>query len=163
MAEKTEIAVKPRETALSRRDPFEMLDALHEELSRLWGRGWPLTWPTRRLAPGTSEWAPRVDVFEKNGNLIVKAELPGIRKEDVQVTLDQGDLEIKGERKSESEVKEDNYYRSERSYGSFYRRMALPFEVKPEQIKATLKDGVLEVSMPRPPESKPEPRKISVS
>jgi HSP20 family protein len=103
-----------------------------------------------------------MDVFEQNGNLVVKAELPGVAKDDIHVTYDRGDLEIRGEKKAESEVKEENYYRSERSYGSFYRRMTLPFELKPEQISAEYKDGVLQVKIPKPAETKSEPRKIPV-
>ena len=110
------------------------------------------------LAPTT--WMPSVDVYEKDGNVVVKAELPGMKKEDIDITLDQGDLVIRGERKAESEVKEQDYYRLERCYGSFYRRIPLPFEVKPDQITASYTDGVLEVRIPKPPQEQPQPQKI---
>jgi HSP20 family protein len=110
------------------------------------------------LAP--TIWRPSVDVYEKDGNLVIKAELPGMKKEDIEVALDQGDLVIRGERKAESEVKEENYYRIERNYGSFYRRIPLPFEVKPDQITASYNDGVLEVRIPKPAQERPQPQRI---
>jgi len=103
-----------------------------------------------------------MDVYEKDNNIVVKAELPGLKKEDVEVELDNGSLVIRGESKTESEVKEDAYYRMERTSGSFYRRIPLPVEVEPQQVEATMTDGVLEVRIARPAESKPEARKIPV-
>jgi HSP20 family protein len=86
-----------------------------------------------------------------------------VKKEDVKVEIQEGDLIVTGERKSESEVKEADYYRMERAYGTFYRRVPIPFEVEPEQIKATYTDGVLEIAMPRPAEAAPETKQIPVS
>jgi HSP20 family protein len=111
----------------------------------------------------TAAWAPRADVFERNGNLVIKAELPGLKKEDIQVTFDNGNLTIQGERKEESEVKDEDYYRCERSYGSFFRRMTLPPGTEADKITATYADGVLEVQVPKAAETKPEAKKISVS
>jgi HSP20 family protein len=85
--------------------------------------------------------------------LIVKAELPGLKKEELEVELEDGDLVIKGERQSEKEVQNSAFYRTERIYGRFYRRVPLDFEVTPEQITATLTDGVLEVILPIPSET----------
>ena len=96
------------ETPLRRRDPFE---ELRQEMARFWGNSWP-TFPwalaagPRRGEAGTT-WAPSMDVYEKDNTLVVKAELPGVQTEDVEVTLDDGDLLIRGERKAEHEVKED--------------------------------------------------------
>ena len=101
-------------------------------------------------------------MFEKEGTLVVRADLPGMKKEDVRVSLDEGDLVIEGESKKETEVKEDDYYRLERSSGSFYRRVALPFEPDPARIDAGFKDGVLEIRIPKPKEIKPEPQKVTV-
>jgi HSP20 family protein len=163
MAEKMMVPVKKAaDDRLSRREPFELFNALQEEMGRLWSQPWSLIRPLRRPALKTTAWAPRMDVFEKDGNLVVKAELPGVKKEDIQLTLDRGDLEIRGERKAESEVKEDDYYHVERSYGGFYRRLPLPFEVNAERIQANYSEGVLEISIPRPAEEKPQPHKISV-
>ena len=145
-----------------------MFDELQEEMMRLWGQAWPLrprplSRPLRRMALTPTRWAPTVDVYEKDNTVTVKAELPGVKKEDIDVTLEQGDLVIRGERKAESEVKEDNYYRMERSYGTFYRRIPLPFEVKAEQSTAQYKDGVLEVRVPRPAHEQPQPQKIPLT
>jgi HSP20 family protein len=90
------------------------------------------------------------------------AELPGVKKEDIVVEMRDGDLVISGERKTDSEVKEQDYYRIERSYGSFRRRIPMPFDVRPEQVKANYKDGVLEVEIPKPALKEPEAKKITV-
>ena len=138
------------ERRLRRRDPFEMFGELQDEMMRLWGQAWPLMpRPLRRMALMPTRWTPTTNVYEKDNTLVVKTELPGVKKEDIGVALDQGDLVIRGERKAEREVKEENYYRVERSYGSFYRRIPLPFEVNAEQITAEYKDGVLEIRAPR--------------
>jgi HSP20 family protein len=145
-------------------DPFDLFEDLRDEMARLWGQR-PLVGrpPTRPLALAEGLWAPRMDVFEKNGYLMIKTELPGVEKEDIKVEMVEGDLIVHGERKSESEVKESDYYRLERAYGSFHRRLPIPFEVKPEQVKANYKDGVLEIQIPRPTQPAPEPEKIAIS
>lgn len=156
---------KREERGLWRWDPFEALDELQEEIDRLWRRAWwPAPWsltrPLRRLTRMAETWAPRCDVYEQNGQIVVKAELPGVKKEDIEVSLVEGDLVIRGERKAESEVKEEDYYRMERSYGSFYRRLALPADVKADEIQARYQDGVLEVRIPKP-STKKIPIKVS--
>lgn len=98
--------------------------------------------------------APALDMHETNGEIVVKADLPGISKEDVQVELRDSTLVIKGERKKEEEVKERDYYRSERSFGSFSRVIGLPTEVKADAVKASFKDGVLEIHLPKTEEAK---------
>jgi HSP20 family protein len=106
-------------------------------------------------------WAPAIEVFEKEDKFVVKAELPGMKEEDIDVSVVGDTLTIKGERKAESEVKEEDYYCCERSYGSFSRSIALPSSVDAKKIEASYEDGVLEVSLPKAPGVKP--RKISVS
>jgi HSP20 family protein len=103
-----------------------------------------------------------MDVYQKNGTLMITAELPGLKPEDVEVTVEDGDLIIKGERKAEKEVKEKDYYRMERSYGEFYRRQPLPEGIKPEQITATFADGVLHVTIPASPEPKAPTHKVAI-
>lgn len=156
---------KAEERALRRRwDPFDIFEEMREELARFWGEPWPLVSrrPFRRLLKGPTAWCPRVDMYEKNDNVIIKADLPGLKREDIQVSVDEGDLILQGESKRESEVKEENYYCWERGAGSFYRRLALPFEIKPEKIEANFKEGVLEVRVPKPSEKKPQAQKIAV-
>lgn len=155
---------QPPAVARPRRwDPFALFDEMREEMARLFDFGWPLARPAGRpLAPGFT-WAPRMDVFEKDGQLVVKAEVPGVSKDDIRITVQDGDLVIEGERKSESEVKEDAYYRLERSYGSFYRRLALPTGVNPDAITAEYKDGVLEVRIPKAETPEPAAKRIPIS
>jgi HSP20 family protein len=157
-----------RSTAMARRDPFEIFDTLEDEMSRFWRSprrvgSWTLGRPRGHHTLAAAPWAPRIDVFEKNGALMVKAELPGIKKEDVQVTLGGTDLTIRGEVKDESEVKEEDYYRCERSFGSFSRRLPLPFENTAAHIKARYSDGVLEITVPTPAAETPKAQPITVA
>ena len=104
---------------------------------------------------------PHIDVFEKGDNLIIKAELPGMKEEDIDVSVVGDMLTIRGEKKAESEIKDEDYYRCERTYGSFYRSVSLPSGVDSSKIEANYEDGVLEVTLPKSPEVKP--KKIAVS
>jgi HSP20 family protein len=167
MAEQTKMPMKREDTAPRRWDPVEMFDAFQDEMDRFWRRSGPV-WSSavpslmRRAASQPMAWAPRMDVFEKDNALVVKAELPGLKKEDVQVELDDGGLVIRGESKAETETHEEKFYRMERSVGTFYRRLPLPFDVQPDQIQASMNDGVLEVRIPRPASKPAEARKIPV-
>jgi HSP20 family molecular chaperone IbpA len=142
-----------------------LFDELHNEFQMFWDR--PLyNWmsvarPNRPLARRLA-WMPTMDVFEKNGEIIVKTDLPGMKKDEVQILLEDGDLVLKGERKTVKETKEENYYRSERGFGEFYRRLPLPEGVDAKLIAAKFTDGVLEVKIPLPTVKKPEPTKIHV-
>jgi HSP20 family protein len=155
-------------TAPRRAEPFAWLDDVATEMERFWSRPFsfftgPFPRPFFHLAGrDTFAWAPRVDVYEKDHIVVVKADLPGMKKEDVQVEVEGDDLIIRGHSKAESEVKQEDYYRTERTYGSFYRRMQLPAGVTPEQIEATLTDGVLEVRVPLPTEASSETRTVPV-
>ncbi len=167
MAETSVVPVKRGNGKLRRAEPIGLLDDFEAELDRFWRRPWsfwPGAWlrPFRGPAHEALTLAPRTDVYEKDNVIVVKAELPGLKKEDVQVQIEDEDLIIRGESKAESDVKEDDYYRSERSFGTFYRRMPLPAGVTAEQIQATLNDGVLEVRIPKPAEAKAEAKKIPV-
>jgi HSP20 family protein len=147
-------------------EPYGFFGEFENEIER-WFR-WPFAFTPRLLSafprmtmPGKA-WAPTMDVFEKNGMIVVKAELPGLTKEDVKVEVVGDDLLISGEAKAETEVKEEAYYRCERTFGSFYRRMPLPTGTKAEQVEATLTDGVLEVHIPKPAAPKTETTKVEV-
>ena len=147
-----------------KKDPMvPFLDELRRDMEGFWDRPFlfrPVR-PLRELAKGF-EWAPTMDVFEKNGKLHLKVDLPGVKKENVKVEIDDGDLLIFGERKEESEVEENDFYRAERQHGEFFRRLALDFEADPKKVDAKFADGVLEVSIPYPLEKKVEPKKIDV-
>jgi len=106
-------------------------------------------------------WAPAVDVFEKDDRFVVKAELPGMKEKDIDVSVVGNRLTIRGERRAESEVKKEDYYYSERSYGSFSRSIDIPSGVDAKRIEANYDDGVLEIILPKAPGVKP--KKVSVS
>jgi len=115
----------------------------------------------RRVPSKEEEWAPAIEVFEKNDKYVVKADIPGVKEEDVDVSVVGDTLTIRGKREAEHEVKEEDYYCCERSYGSFFRSIALPSNVDAKKIDASFEDGVLEVSLPKTAEVKP--KKIAVS
>ena len=119
------------------------------DMDRLFGEGGfrPLF-----LKEGSEEfaWSPDLEFFERKGQFVVRADLPGLTKEDVKLNVENGVLTIQGERKQEVETTDDGWYRSERSYGAFYRTLPLPDGVKTDQINATFRNGVLEVVMPLP-------------
>lgn len=101
------------------------------------------------------EWIPQLEVFQRNGRFVVRADLPGMKKDDIKVNVEEDTLILQGERRVEEEVKRDNFHRTERTYGSFFRSLPLPEGVKTDKIDAAFKDGVLEVSMPMEVEKKP--------
>jgi HSP20 family protein len=166
MADKTRLAVRRSDGALRRRDAFEMFYALQDEMDRFWREPFrigALSFPFRQVTRSTARFIPRLDVYEQDNSIVVKAELPGLKNDDVQVELDDDGLVIRGQSQSEREVNENAYYRAERSFGRFYRRLPLPFDVQPEQIQASMADGVLEVRLPRPAQTQTEPKKIPIS
>lgn len=137
--------------------PSRDLDELQRRLEDFWS-----FWPSLQRFPFESrEWAPAIDMFEKDDKYMVKAELPGMKEEDVDVSVVGDRLTMKGEKKAEHEVKEENYYRSERSYGSFFRSIDLPSDADPGKIEASYDDGVLEVTIPKTAAVKP--KKVEVS
>ncbi len=103
-----------------------------------------------------TSWWPRADVVENNEAYVIKAELPGISKNDVKITLHENVLTIKGEKKQEKEEKDRNFHRVERSYGSFERSFTLPSGVKDDKIEAAYKDGILTITLPKAEEAKPK-------
>jgi len=101
-------------------------------------------------------WKPKVDVYDNDTHIVIKAELPGLDKKNIDVNVNGKFLTIKGERSSENDVKVDKYHRRERSYGKFERVFTLPAEVDPDTITADYKDGVLKIHIPKPEEQKPK-------
>ena len=161
-----------RENSLSTSSPFTFMRRFSEEMDRLFedfglGRG--------LLAPGfelgldrlgslaEGAWAPQVEVLERDNQLIVRADLPGMTKDDVKVDIDDNSLVIRGERRTEREEDEEGYYRSERSYGSFYRRIPLPGGVKAEEANADFRNGVLEITMPAPKRAEAGRRQLEIT
>ena len=146
MAEKEEprVAIRPFH-------PLRGLWDLREEMDRLW-EGFPAFPKFRRLIEERA-W-PAVDVFDRNGSLVVKADVPGMTAKDIEVNVTEDGITISGERSEEKEVKEKDYYRSERSYGSFMRQVPLPAGAHRDQAQAHFKDGVLEIIFPLNEEAK---------
>ena len=140
--------------------PFTLMRRFSEQLDNLFadfGLGHGLLAPIEKgtnLAQGL--WSPQVEMFERGKNIVVRADLPGLTKDDVNVEVADNGITIEGERKNENEEKGEGYYHSERTYGRFYRRVPLPEGVKAEDAEATFRDGVLEITMPA---AKPQPRK----
>jgi HSP20 family protein len=140
-----------------------MFDEMLDDMTRLFGPG--SHFPTIQLPRrGAMAGLPRTDVAEKDHTLIISAELPGVRKEDVYVELQDDALIIRGESRVDEQVRDEDYLRTERSYGSFYRRLPLPFKAKVDQVQASLNNGVLEIRIPEPAEShRPEPTQVPIS
>jgi HSP20 family protein len=139
-----------------------MLPEMQEMMDRMLSFRLPFGGQLRRFTESAQGWAPQVDMYEEGDKIVVKAELPGVSKEDVEVALEADDLVIKGERKSEQVIDEQNYYRMERSFGSFYRRLPMPEGVQPDQISANFKDGILEVRAPKPPAGERSMKRIEI-
>jgi HSP20 family protein len=162
----TSSIAKTQETRPRRWDPFTMLSELEAEVDRMFGQRLPAFLPLRRHTGALGEgWAPSADVFEKNGEIVVKAELPGVEKDAIEVTVEKGSLVIKGERRAEEEVKEESFYRMERFTGSFFRRFPLPEGIDEDSITAEYHDGVLEVHVPKPTghDETPEAKKVTIT
>ena len=139
---------------------FGRLRNLHEELDRLFEN------PFGELSAASqllSDWTPAVDVYEDKDNLFVKAELPGMKREEIEVSLHDGTLSISGERKSETKQGKGDVYRAERFFGRFQRTVTLPAAVAADKVKAQYKDGILTVTLPKTEEAKPKQIDINVS
>ena len=112
--------------------------------------------------PTQHAWVPPVDIYETGDSLVLKAELPGINPDDVEICVEDNTLYLKGERKFEKEVKEENLHRVERSYGTFTRSFALPSTIDSDKVKAEYENGILTLTMPKREEAKPRTIKINV-
>ena len=142
-----------------RHGPFHGAWSLPEEMNRLF---WGLDRAAEEDEESPGDWSPAVDVYEDGEALRLHADLPGLKKEDIKIQVREGVLTLRGERKFETEEKKDNYFRVERRYGSFLRSFSLPNTVDTEQIRATMKDGVLELVIPKKAESKPKEIQVEV-
>ena len=142
-------------SAIVKFDPFRDMVTLRDRMDRLFedslskARGGEEEF-------GLSTWSPSVDIYETKDNLVIKAEIPGIEKKDVTIEVKDNTLKLKGERKFEKNVEEENYHRMECSYGSFQRIFTLPATINQEKIAASFKNGMLEITMPKKEEKKPK-------
>lgn len=138
------------------REMDRMMDEFFTRRMRPW---WPERW---LVSPDSEIVTPIVDVYEEKDDIVVKAELPGMDKNDIEVAISDSELTLKGEKKKEEKIEEKGYYRCERSYGAFARSVQLPKDVKADKIKASFKNGILEVRLPKSEEAKAREIKIKV-
>jgi len=154
-------------------NPFEMMDRLTEEMfGRMFGdfmgprRSWLGRSPFRSMQgqsqQGQDLWAPRVEAFQKGDRFIIHAELPGLKKDDVQVEVTDDQVIIQGERRENQQEEREGYYHSEVDYGQFYRQIPLPEGVIADNAQANFRDGVLEISMPAPPSEASRGRRLEI-
>lgn len=144
---------------IMRWDPFKDILEIQNRMNRLFEESLR-RFRTSDLDIASSGFVPAVDIYETEDSIVVKAELPGVDKNDVKIEVKDGVLTLKGEKKVEKEVKEENFHRIERAYGSFQRSFTLPQNVDKDKIKATFKNGVLEIVIAKKEESKPKEIKI---
>lgn len=159
MANKTGTALAPSQREMTMFDPFRQLQ---QRFNRFFGETFdPFAGTEENWSLAT--WAPVCDIYETENALVLKAELPEVKTEDVKVTLENNVLTMRGERKFSAETKKENYHRVERSYGEFMRSFTLPNTVDANQITAEFKDGVLNITMPKRAETKPKQVEVKVA
>lgn len=138
------------------------LDRPFAEFFRTLAGPWPFR-PLMALTPG-NHFIPTADVYARNGDMVVRMDLPGVDPKDIKVKFEEGELTVTGERKADKEIKEEGYYRKETAYGIFERHMTLPKGIRESEIKAEYDNGVLEISVPKTPkvEGQPKAKEIPV-
>ena len=144
-------------TSITRFEPFRGVSSLQNQINRLFNEAFD-----RSEEGSLTPWAPAVDIYETEQELVVKADLPDVKPEDLDIRVENNVLTIRGERKFEKKVSEDKYLRVERAYGSFSRSFSLASTVNAEAIKADYKDGVLALTIPKREEAKPKQIKVQV-
>lgn len=147
---------------ISKWDPFRDLLSLQERMNRLFEESFSKVKYPADESVFSGTWIPPVDIYETEEEMVMKAEIPGMKKEDITIEVKDNILTLKGERKIQKNVKEENYHRLERNYGRFQRYFNLPFEVETDKIQAIYKDGVLEVTLPKAERIKPTQIEIKV-
>lgn len=144
-------------------NPIKELESMRRDMDRIWDDLFPRRAESPWRRPAGKEdgiAAPAIDIIDRAAEIVVRAEMPGVRKEDIDISLQDGTLTIKGEIKEETSQNEGNYTYSERNYSSFARSLNIPFKIRQDAIKATLKEGVLSIELPKALEE--QPRKITV-
>ncbi len=144
--------------AIIRWDPFRDMVTLRDRMNRLFEEAFAGRGEKGEMVSGS--WYPSVDIHEKEKELVLTAELPGVDEKDIDIEIEGNTLTIKGEKEMEKETREEDYHRIERSYGSFYRSFSLPSYVIPDKIKAEHTDGLLRITMPKKAELKPKKVKV---
>src|ERR1700751_3733143 len=147
-------------TVIARWDPFREFSTLQDRLNRLFRESYGPEGRDESLT--TSQFAPPVDVYEDEHNVVLKVEVPGIDEKDIDVRVENNVLTVHGERKVEKEEKEENFRRVERQYGSFTRTFTLPSTVDADNVQANYDKGVLKINLPKKAEAKPKQIKVNV-
>ncbi len=142
---------------LTKWEPFSDLVSLRDDMDRLFE-----TFFGQNPEDREGFWTPILDIEESNGNIVVKAEIPGMEKDEIKVSVRNNMLSISGERKQKIETKDKTFHRIERSYGKFSRTITLPSEVDADKIKAAYKDGVLNITLPKPESMKPKQIEVEI-
>jgi len=146
--------------AIVRFDPLRELSHMQDRINRIFGDAYRRT--DEDVLKG-GDWTPPVDIFEnKDHEIVLRAELPGLKREDIDIRVENNTLTLRGERKQENEVNQENYHRVERSYGNFSRSFSLPATVNTEKVSATFADGVLSITLPTREEAKPRQIQVQV-
>jgi len=140
--------------------PFRDLATMQEEMNRLFDHMFNRLPEAKDFGEGM--WSPCVDISETKDNLVITAEVPGMKKDDIRISVHDNILTLRGEKKQEKKVDEENYHRIERSYGAFHRSFTLPTTVQQDQVKASYKDGILRITLPKAEEAKPKEIAIEV-
>ncbi len=152
-------------------NPYAFIRRMSDEMNEIFEGGAFGTTPTRgadRSLRGrggrsaSARWIPQIEIRQRGNELVVRADLPGLKKEDVSIEVEDGVLTLAGERREEHEEEREGFFRSERSYGTFHRAIALPEGVNEDEISASFKDGVLEVRVPAPRERQQRARKVEI-
>ena len=143
-------------------DPFREMEDVVDRFNRILSSRSTLPGDAGKEIMTTADWAPVVDISETNDEYLIKAELPGIEKKDIKVTINEGVLTMHGERKQEKEEKGKRFHRIERSYGSFVRTFSIPDDVDETRVKAEHKDGMMYLHMPKSEKAKPKSIEVKV-
>ena len=148
---------------LVRWEPFRDLTTFQERMNRLFEDTMARFRPGWDAELAAGHWSPSVDIYETEHELVLKADLPEVEAKDLDIRIESNALTIKGERKAEKEVKEENYYRVERTFGSFARSFQLPNTIDSDKVKAEFSKGVLKLTLPKKEEAKPKQIQVAVS
>lgn len=143
-------------------NPFRELEDVSNRLNTIFGR-LPVRVESEREMLGVSDWTPSVDISETDTAYLIKGEIPGVKKEDIKVTVEDGMISMRGERHQEKEDKGEKFHRIERSYGSFMRSFRVPDDADESAVKAEFKDGMISVTLPKSEKARNKPRAIEIS
>jgi HSP20 family protein len=147
--------------AIVRFDPFRDLASMQDRINRIFGEAYLRN--NDEEVSNRGDWRPVVDIFENDKHeIVLRAELPGLKREEIDIRVENNTLTLKGERKRDAEVKQESYHRVERSYGAFSRSFSLPATINTEKVGATFTDGVLTITLPLREEAKPRQIQVQV-